>query len=127
VSAVGSREEAPANVAEVAQQRQRNFTLFVKAYDEVRRAVSFLRWKEGDLDRIAPSLYSGRGNSNVRPKQEPQPVVPATPPAQGGTTIGTGAATAPAATAPASANTAHTPAAGASNGLPGASPFASGN
>jgi hypothetical protein len=78
VAAVGAREQAPAVLAEVSVQRQRMFTLFVEAYDQVRRAVSLLRWDEGDLETIAPSLYSGRGN--FRKKAEPQPAtLPGTP------------------------------------------------
>lgn len=119
VSAVGSREHTPANVAEATQQRQRNFTLFLNAYDQVRRAVGFLRWNERDADRIAPSLYAGRGNSNAR-KAEPQPAP--VPPA-GGTTTAAATAAAPVAIAPAASNTAHAPVVPASNGLPGASPF----
>jgi hypothetical protein len=38
--------------------RQRAFTLLVRAYDEVRRAVTFVRWAEGDADTFAPSLYA---------------------------------------------------------------------
>ena len=38
--------------------RQRAFTLLVTAYDEVRRAVTFVRWAEGDADAFAPSLYA---------------------------------------------------------------------
>jgi hypothetical protein len=74
VAAVGAREQAPAVLAEVAMQRQRMFTLFVEAYDQVRRAISLLRWNEGDLETIAPSLYSGRGN--FRKKTDPQPTTP---------------------------------------------------
>jgi len=84
VAAVGAREQAPAILAEVAVQRQRVFTLFVQAYDQVRRAISMLRWNEGDLETIAPSLYSGRGN--FRKKTDPQPATPpatTTPPAPG--------------------------------------------
>jgi hypothetical protein len=40
--------------------RQKAFTLFVRAYDEARRAVQYLRAKAGDADSIAPSLYQGR-------------------------------------------------------------------
>jgi hypothetical protein len=35
--------------------------LFLKAYDETRRAVKFLRWRERDAETIVPSLYRGRG------------------------------------------------------------------
>ncbi len=40
--------------------RNRAFTLLVRAYDDARRALSFLRWHAHDLDRIAPSLYARR-------------------------------------------------------------------
>jgi hypothetical protein len=78
VSAVGSRKEANASIAEASAQRQRNFSLLLNAYDQVRRAVIFLRWNDGDADHIAPSLYSGRGNSNARKRPEP-PVTGHTP------------------------------------------------
>jgi len=41
----------------------------------VRRAVSYLRWNEGDVDDIAPSLFQGRGG---RPKPEVPPAEPDT-------------------------------------------------
>jgi hypothetical protein len=63
VRAAGLREQGPAVTAEVARIRQQALTLLVRAYDEVRRAVAFLRWREGDSDTIAPSLYAGRGGS----------------------------------------------------------------
>lgn len=36
------------------------FSLFVRAYDEARRGVAYLRWNEGDVDKIVPSLYPHR-------------------------------------------------------------------
>lgn len=56
--------------------RQQAFTLFVKAYDEVRRAVSFLRWKERDADTIAPSLYGARNGTRAR---QDEPTLPEAP------------------------------------------------
>jgi hypothetical protein len=52
--------------SEAALLRQQAFTVFVDSYDQVRRAVIFLRWDEGDADELVPSLYakhttSGRG------------------------------------------------------------------
>jgi hypothetical protein len=47
-------------VADVGVQRQRNFTLFANAYDQVRRAISYLQWDDDDLEKVAPSLYGGR-------------------------------------------------------------------
>jgi hypothetical protein len=42
--------------------RQRAFTLFLRSYDQVRRATQFVRWNIGDADDIAPPLvrYSPR-------------------------------------------------------------------
>jgi hypothetical protein len=71
VAAVGAREQARGLVAEGAQQRQRVFSLFVRSYNQVRRAISYLRWDEGDLERIAPSLYGGRKRRKV---ETPSPV-----------------------------------------------------
>ena len=49
------------DIAKLADLRRRVFTLFFNAYDEARRGVAYLRWKEGDADEIAPSLLRGRG------------------------------------------------------------------
>jgi hypothetical protein len=38
--------------------RQRAFSHLVTTYDEIRRAVTFVRWAEGDADTYAPSLYA---------------------------------------------------------------------
>ena len=59
--AVSVREQAPRIGAQAQTQRQRNFTLFSRSYDQVRRAISFLRWDHDDLDQICPSLFAGRG------------------------------------------------------------------
>ena len=64
IAALGVREHgATATPAEAADRKVRAFTLFTGAYDQVRRAVSYLRWNEGDADSLAPSLYKGRGGS----------------------------------------------------------------
>lgn len=39
-----------------AETRQRAFTLFMNAYEDARRVVTYLRWHEGDADEIAPSF-----------------------------------------------------------------------
>jgi hypothetical protein len=54
----GEREVNPAVVAEFSDMRNRMFTLFIEAYDDARRAISYLRWHEGDADDVAPSLYA---------------------------------------------------------------------
>lgn len=73
VNALSDRAVSPQSAGEVALQRQRNFTLLARTYDQVRRAITFLRWDEGDMDQLAPSLYSGRGNSNAKKKEDPKP------------------------------------------------------
>jgi hypothetical protein len=60
VAVIGLRARTPAVIAEVAEQRRRHFTLLVRAYDQVRRAIGYLRFDEGDLEAIAPSLYTGK-------------------------------------------------------------------
>jgi hypothetical protein len=51
----------PASASAAAKMRARAFTLLHRSYDEARRAMTFLRWKEGDAGAIVPSLYAGRG------------------------------------------------------------------
>ena len=115
---VGEREQAPAVAAEAAANRSRAFALFLKAYDEVRRAVTYLRWRDGDWDRFTPSLYAGRGTGKRKPETEPP--VPITDPP---TEAGGGATVTPALppTVPsipvAPTNGQHT------SGLPGSDPF----
>src|SRR5512145_2045851 len=57
---LGVREQTPASKEATALERQKAYTLFVNAYDQVRRGVSFLRWNEEDADEIAPSLFGGK-------------------------------------------------------------------
>ncbi len=72
LSALGVREHAPMGPLPVADRRVRAFTLFFRAYDETRRAVSYLRWHDGDADDLAPSLYKGRGGRSTK-ADEPTP------------------------------------------------------
>jgi hypothetical protein len=105
LGAVAERELGQV-VADAADNRQRAFTLFVNAYDQVRRAVLFLRHDEDDADTIIPSLYAGRSNRRrIEPTEEPKP---------------------PEVTAPTTQTTAPAQSAvnGVGVGLPGSSPFA---
>jgi hypothetical protein len=77
---VGLREQGRAQVAAATDLRTRAFTLLARAYDQARRAVTFLRWENDDFDRIAPSLYSGRSNGRKKPP-EPAPTPSPAPPA----------------------------------------------
>jgi len=63
MDAVSAREQAQGIVAQCQAQRQRNFTLFARSYNQARRAIGFLRWDRGDLDQICPSLFAARGGS----------------------------------------------------------------
>jgi hypothetical protein len=58
--AVGVRERVPEALIQATNQRIRAYTLFIKAYAEVRNAVVYIRRPKRDYDRIAPSLYHGR-------------------------------------------------------------------
>lgn len=68
-SALGVRNWGPAEQEKtVGANRGRAYTLFVKAYDEVRRGLSYLRWHEGDVDQIAPSIYRSRAPRSASDK-----------------------------------------------------------
>ncbi|MET0795444.1 MAG: hypothetical protein ABW061_28255 [Polyangiaceae bacterium] len=119
VEAVAVRERAPGLVAAVQAQRERNFTLFTRSYDQVRRALTYLRWDEDDVDEVVPSLYKGRGGrgkDTTAPNTDPDaPTAPvATPTAPVGTPAPTGGTSN--GSAPAS------PATGV--GMPNSNPFA---
>jgi hypothetical protein len=73
LNAVGVREGALPTAAEAALTRQRAYTLFVRAYEEARRHVIFLRWHEGDADNFAPSLFAGRSNGRRKQEDEETP------------------------------------------------------
>jgi hypothetical protein len=57
---LGRRQHRQPGKAAAALERQQAFTLMVTAYDKLRRAVTYVRWEQGDADKIAPSLYGGR-------------------------------------------------------------------
>lgn len=82
LAALGMREHGiPLGPDVAADQRRRTYTLFVNAYDETRRAITYLRWHDGDGDQIVPSLYKGRGG---RAKEETQTSSPGGEQAAGG-------------------------------------------
>jgi hypothetical protein len=59
--AYAERMRPSAQVTNAGDDRQRAYTLLVKAYDQARRAVIYVRWDQGDADKIATSLWAGRG------------------------------------------------------------------
>ena len=60
-------------------QRARAFTLLVHAYDACRQALTYLRWKEGDADTIAPSLTKKRPGRKPGGKKEEEGAAPEAP------------------------------------------------
>jgi hypothetical protein len=84
-NAVHQRDIDPAAIEKAADDRARAFTLLAEAYDELRRVLSFLRWKDGDADTLAPSLFvrkkGKRASVEPAPTPAPEPVpVPAPSP-----------------------------------------------
>jgi hypothetical protein len=117
---LGLREQQLKTRSALNEQRRRAFTLLITAYDEARRAASFLQWKQ-ESDKQLPSLYAARGAG--RPKQGATPQVSdlaATTAAASAGTAGTAAGTN--ATQGATANTAPV-----ALGVRGGSPFPSTN
>jgi hypothetical protein len=55
------RMHAPLTPSEATVARERAFTLFYRAYDELRRAVTFLRWHDGDIEQLVPTLFLRSG------------------------------------------------------------------
>ena len=133
VRLVGIRREATQTLAAVADTRLRIFTLFVQAYDDARRAIHFLRWKERDADEIAPSLFSTRGGGRRQGARtdappadgagnRPGPAAPTTGAAP--TSAGGAGSAAPAGGAHAASSASTTSGnAGAGGRMPGGSPF----
>ncbi|MFO7179952.1 MAG: hypothetical protein DIU78_014735 [Pseudomonadota bacterium] len=60
IIAVGERDQIPVKRSAAIDDRMRAFTLCVNAYNQVRRAIGYLRFDHNDADLIAPSLYAGR-------------------------------------------------------------------
>lgn len=74
---IGLKEQGPKLTAEATANRARAYTVTMGVYDETRRAISYLRSREGDVDTITPSLYSGKS----RPEKKTIP--PVTKPGEG--------------------------------------------
>jgi hypothetical protein len=109
---LGENEYAMSPASPSAELRARAYTFFIRTYDEVRRAIAFVRWDEGDADSIAPSLAAGRTRRSAN-----EVTVPPTP-------IATPAAPVTASpVAPVPTPTPVAPAAPAAPGMPGEQPF----
>lgn len=57
LAALGGRDVDTVPTKPLAGERARAFTLLVRAYDACRRAMTLVRWSEGDADALAPSLF----------------------------------------------------------------------
>ena len=82
--AVGERAVSDEVMSTTVRARQAAFTIFVRAYDEVRRGIVYLRWNMGDADEIAPSLYANRvkrrkGEDKVEEPKSDETLASATP------------------------------------------------
>ena len=76
---VGLRERAPAMKAEAAKVRGQALTLLVNAYDEVRRALTFINWQQDNVEAIAPTLYAASGRGRRKAEDKPAADAPAAP------------------------------------------------
>ncbi|MGC4064383.1 MAG: hypothetical protein QM784_07015 [Polyangiaceae bacterium] len=74
--AVATRKRSPAEIETSKDIRARMFTLLSRAYDEVRRAIQYIRGPRNDADEIVPSLYSGRSRSRVTRTLKREPIEP---------------------------------------------------
>jgi hypothetical protein len=80
MTAIGLRAHQAKNEKRAASLRARAFTLFMRAYDEVRRAVIYLRWHSDDADTIIRSLYEKRGRKREAEPERVEPVTSERPP-----------------------------------------------
>lgn len=74
----GSKDSLP----EATTVRLGAFTLFYRAYDDARRTIAYLRWKEKDAEKFLPSLFAGRGRRKKKEEEgEVETVAPQVLPA----------------------------------------------
>lgn len=80
--ALGERDQPgvkASNTMNAAERRDRAYTLFARAYDQCRRAASYIRWNDGDADAFAPSFYATRGSRKPGSEAEDSAPIPAAP------------------------------------------------
>ena len=94
IDLLAAREQQGESSTEAIQLRQRAYTLFFRAYTETKRAVTYLRWNEGDVDTLCPSLFSGRRTRRTEPEEPEEstdaPAPPVVPPVTPATPVGPG-------------------------------------
>jgi hypothetical protein len=74
VDAAATADTTPEHAA-AADLRRRAVADAVRIYEELRRQMSYLRWHQGDVDTIVPSLFAGRGGRKKRRSREGGPAV----------------------------------------------------
>jgi hypothetical protein len=67
IALMAARKRTPEALAKATLERQKAFTLMSRAYDQVRKAVHFLRWEKEDYAKLTPALP--RGRKGVRKKR----------------------------------------------------------
>lgn len=82
--ALASLTVAEYNARQRIELRQRVFTLFINDYDEMRRAATYLRWREGDADALVPSLFARSRRERAEPANPANPAGPVEPRAKKG-------------------------------------------
>jgi hypothetical protein len=79
---VATRDQATLQ-GPATELRTRAISDAFRVHDELRRMMTYLRWREGDVDQILPSLYAGRGgrkpSSDRRTDVGTDPTGPFTP------------------------------------------------
>lgn len=89
--ALGERAQ-PVEQSEAAEMRDRAYTHFLEAYNEVRTALAYLRARDGDAEQILPSVFANRrGGSKEEPVDGAAPG-PAPSPIVGGAPVNGGGA-----------------------------------
>lgn len=63
--AISQNERPVGNTTAASLERRRALTLLDDSYEELRRIVSYLRWDEGDAERITPQLYTPQASRTV--------------------------------------------------------------
>jgi hypothetical protein len=84
IEALGQRRvgtDGAALPSKEEEERLKSFWLFHGVYEESRRAMTWVRWHEGDADLLVPSLFAGRRrrSSSGGPGDEPEPAEPVDP------------------------------------------------
>lgn len=75
VQLLAARQQRPNANTAITELRQKAYTLLIRSYNEVRAAIAFIRYKEGDVDDIIPSLYARRRKRQPAKRGKPRETV----------------------------------------------------